>query len=164
MAHTVEAASLEDLDPLLECWLALVESQRAFGSHIEGESNRTVARQLLAEYVDAEMVAVARSKSGLLGFVMFYEETGTYEQSVRRGVVENVYVRPPARGEGVGTALLDHAETALEDRGVEVVSIAAMAENERAIEFYEARGYSPYRIVFERPLDEGESVNEPTTN
>jgi ribosomal protein S18 acetylase RimI-like enzyme len=163
MAHTVEAATLEDLDRLVECWLALVESQRTFGSHIESEPNRTVARQLLAEYVDAEMVAVARTASGLVGFVMFYEETGTYEQSVRRGVIENVYVRPTARGEGVGSALLDHAEAALADRGVDVVSIAAMAENDRAIGFYEDRGYSPHRIVFERHLAEGESVNEPAT-
>jgi ribosomal protein S18 acetylase RimI-like enzyme len=164
MAPSVEAATLDDLDALVEAWLALVESQRGFGSHIESESNRAVARQLLAEYVDAEMVAVARDESGLAGFVMFYEETGTYEQSVRRGVVENVYVRPAARGDGIGTALLDYAEAALAERGVEVVSIAAMAENDRAIELYEQRGYSPHRIVFERPLAEGESVNEPEAN
>ena len=164
MAITVETATLDDLDALVEAWLALVESQRTYGSHIESEPNRAVARQLLAEYVDAEMVAVARDESGLVGFVMFYEETGTYEQSVRRGVVENVYVRPAARGNGIGSRLLDHAEAALAERGVAVVSIAAMAENDRAVDFYEQHGYSPHRIVFERTLAEGESVNEPGAN
>ncbi|MFW6383996.1 MAG: GNAT family N-acetyltransferase [Halodesulfurarchaeum sp.] len=160
MDATVNTATMADLDALVESWIALVESQRAFGSHIAGESNRTVARHLLAEYVDAGMVAVARAEAELQGFVMFYEETGTYEQTVRRGVVENIYVRPEGRGAGIGSALLDHAEAALADRGIEVVSIAAMAENDSAIDLYEGRKYSPYRIVFERPLDEGESVNE----
>jgi len=157
----VSAAEQRDLDAVLDAWVALVESQRTYGSHIEGEANREAARRLLSEYIQADMLAVARSErehpdGPINGFVMFYQEDGMYEQTVLRGVIENVYVKPSVRGDGVGTALLDYAERELKERDVEVVGIAAMAENNAVIDWYESRGYDPHRIIMERSLD-GES-------
>lgn len=157
----VSPAEQRDLDTVLDCWVDLVESQRKYGSHIESETNREAARKLLSEYVQADMLAVARSEGEqpdgpILGFVMYYQEDGMYEQAVVRGVIENVYVLPAVRGDGIGSVLLDYAEQQLAQRGVEVVGIAAMAENEDVIDWYESRGYDPHRIIMERPLG-GES-------
>ena len=152
----IDGAEQADVDGVLEHWIALVEGQRKYGSHIEGASNRHAARKLLAEYAQADMLAVARSDTlngEILGFVMYYQEEGLYEQSVTRGVIENVYVAPTVRDEGVGSALLAHAEQELESAGVDVVSITAMADNDEAIDWYRDRGYEPHRVVMERPLD-----------
>lgn len=156
---TVEPATPADLDAVLECWVALVESQRAHGSHIEGEPNRSVGRDLLGQYIAGDMLSVARPAGGspggpILGFVMFYRDQGLFEESVVRGTIENVYVVPETRGEGVGALLLDHAEAALAERGVETVSLSAMAENERARDWYRERGYQPHRVTFERSLED----------
>ncbi|MFB6086514.1 MAG: GNAT family N-acetyltransferase [Halodesulfurarchaeum sp.] len=155
MEFEIVEAEPADIPDVLDCWVDLVEGQRAYGSHIEGAKNRAVARDLLGQYAAGNMLDIARSREGeeLLGFVMYYREEGVYEQSVIRGVIENVYVKPQARGHGVGSALLSRAETELESRGAAVVAISAMAENETAIEWYRERGYTPQRVVLERPLE-----------
>lgn len=158
MEYDIAAAESDDLDAVLDCWIDLVEGQRAYGSHIEAEPNKTVARDLLGQYITGNMLAVARpagasAGESVLGFVMFYREEGVYEQTVTRGIIENVYVASAARGEGIGSALLSYAEAELENRDVDVVGIAAMAENQSAIDWYRDRGYEPHRIVFERDLD-----------
>ena len=159
MSFRVVPAETADLAAVVDCWIALVDGQRAYGSHLEAESNRSVARDLLGQYITGDMLAVARSSEAtpggaILGFVMFYREHGVYEQSRERGVIENVYVDQGARGNGVGSTLLDYAEAELAKRGAEVVGLSAMAENSTTIEWYEDRGYEPHRIVFERVVDD----------
>jgi ribosomal protein S18 acetylase RimI-like enzyme len=158
MDYVIAAANSEDLDEVLECWIELVEGQREYGSHIEAESNRTIARDLLGQYITGDMLAVARPRGeneggDLLGFVMYYRENGVYTQTVTRGVIENVYVKSTVRGSGIGSALLSHAESELEDRGVDVVGLSAMTENQSAIDWYRDLGYEPHRLVLERDLD-----------
>lgn len=92
----------------------------------------------------------------LVGFVMFDLEAGAYVQDVSRGVVRNLYVRPERRGDGIGEALLTTAEAALNDAGADVVTLEAMATNERAHSFYSDLGYTPHRIEFEKRLGETE--------
>lgn len=158
MDFEIVDAESADLDDILECWVALVEGQREYGSHIEAEPNRTVARNLLAQYIAGDMLSVARQTGTpdeeILGFVMYYREEGVYEQSVERGVIENIYVVPRARDNGIGSALLSEAESALTNRDVEVVAIAAMAENESAIEWYRSLGYESHRLIMERSLED----------
>lgn len=97
---------------------------------------------------------------GVLGFVMFGLETGGYEQDVTRGVVHNLYVRPPHRDRGVGSALLDAAESALAERGADVVSLEAMLANQAAVRFYRRNGYRCHRVELEKDLDDGDGSDE----
>ena len=164
----VEPAAIDDLDALVALWVDLVESQEDFGSHILGSENRSKGRDVLAQYISGDMVAVARPEGDsngpdrppLLGFVMFHMEEGLYDQRVSRGIVENLYVVPAARESGVGSALMDHAESALQDRGAEVVGLSVMAANETGREFYEMRGYEEHRVVYERELSDAKSSEE----
>ncbi len=161
MTGAVRPAESADLDAVLECWLALIESQRTHGSHLEAAANRSIARDLLGQYIVGDMLAVAGPAGSapggpIRGFVTFYREHGVYEQDRPRGVIENIYVDPDWRGEGIGSALLDYAESALADRDATVLTLSAMAANDQAIAWYEDHGYTPHRIEFERTLD-GES-------
>ncbi|MFW6458707.1 MAG: GNAT family N-acetyltransferase [Halodesulfurarchaeum sp.] len=151
---SVELAAKSDLEAVLDCWVHLLEGQRSCGAHIESEANRPVAGDLLNQYALGGRLAVARDDGGsIVGFVMFYREEGVFEQSVTRGIIENLFVVEARRGEGIGAALLAFAERRLADRGVDVVALSAMAENEPARSFYRAQGYTPHRVEFERRLD-----------
>lgn len=158
----VELATTDDLDDLVTHWSALVASQREFGSHIRAEGNHTAARDVLGQHIAADRVAVARPLPGFddrmrtdqtLGFVTFYIETGLYEQTETRGIVENIYVIPDARGRGVGSALLKDAEDRLIERGAEVGALSVLAANQNGQDFYRAHGYEPHRITVEREFD-----------
>ncbi|MBP2250697.1 ribosomal protein S18 acetylase RimI-like enzyme [Halarchaeum solikamskense] len=149
----IEAGTMDDLETLVDLWVALVADQRAHGTHLLAVENRTTARDVLSQYVATDRVLVARrTEAGTpVGFVMFHPESGLYEEDVSRGVVDNVYVDPAHRDRGIGSALLDAAEATLRDAGVDVLSIAVMADNERARALYEDRGYRPQRCVLEKP-------------
>ena len=149
----VDAATTDDLDSLSNMWVELIRSQRQYGTHLLAGANRAAAREFLARYVAADQVQVARASSAVIGFVMYHVATGVYDQDTTRGVVDNVYVRPAHQGRGVGSRLLDAAEAALAEAGVETLAISVLAANEGARRLYERRGYRPHRIELERAVE-----------
>ena len=52
-----------------------------------------------------------------------------------------LYVDPPAQGAGVGTLLLDHAESSMREAGTSEAVLWVYAENEPGRAFYEHRGW-----------------------
>ena len=167
---------------VVELWLALAADQRRHGAHIRADANRGPAAESLGRAATEGRLLVARetdkesprdtdragpgdgdgtdtgtgtevATGAIVGFVSFRIETGVYERDVTRGLVENIYVVPESRGEGVGTALLAAAERRLADRGATRVTLEALAANDRARSFYRTRGYEPHRVAFEKPLD-----------
>jgi ribosomal protein S18 acetylase RimI-like enzyme len=61
----------------------------------------------------------------------------------RVGELELLYVRPEARGRGVGAELVRHAARWLADQDVEVVELTVLASNRAALSAYERLGFTP---------------------
>lgn len=154
----VTQAELSDLDSLVDLWVELAEGQKAFGSHLFAEANRTPIRESVARHIAVDGIVVARDETttdggdDVVGFVMFEVEAGTYEQDVTRGTVSNLFVLPGRRDAGVGSRLLDAAERRLREMGVDVVALDVMAGNESARRFYRRHGYRPHRIELEKSI------------
>lgn len=158
---TVTAATSDDVAAVTDQWVGLAAEQREHGSHLLAAANREQARDLVAQYVHANNCAVAWRDDERVGFVMFHLETGFYETDADRGVVDNIYVRPGARDEGVGSALLDYAEDALRESGADVLAVEALWANEDARRLYERRGYDPHRVTLERPVESDTHSKDP---
>jgi ribosomal protein S18 acetylase RimI-like enzyme len=150
---TVEPAAPGDADAVATLWVALAQDQRRHGSRLLAETNRAAVRASIARHAADGGVAVARDGDDVAGFVRFDVDHGPLSQSVKRGIVRDLYVVSGRRGEGIGSRLLDHAEATLRDRGVDVVAVEAVAGNDDAVRFYERRGYRPHRIEFEREVE-----------
>jgi putative acetyltransferase len=98
-------------------------------------------------------VVTAREDSAVVGFVGL---------DLDRGVLETLYVSPAAGGDGVGAALLEHAEGVARrhdhDRLVAAASI-------NAVGFYERHGYEQEPDTYTRDMDghriEFQSVEKP---
>lgn len=143
-----------DIETVVELWLGLVESQQQYGTHLKAEANKRRAQQALARYAASDRLLVAKNQPDErpIGFVMFRVERQNYAVAVVRGVIENLYVAQEHRGAGIGSALIEHAESALAERGVEVIGVEAMAANEHVHELYRRHGYEPHRVVFEKSI------------
>jgi ribosomal protein S18 acetylase RimI-like enzyme len=153
VAVTVEPATPGDADAVADLWVALVESQHPHGTHLRGAPNRAVAREFLAASAADDALYVARD-GGLVGFVQVHVADGAFDTDAVRGVVDNLFVVPGRRDEGVGSRLLDAAEDALARKGAGVVSVEAMADNDAARRLYESRGYRSHRVEYERPAND----------
>lgn len=149
----ITTASPDLAERLTDMWVSLARDQRAYGSHLLGPENRAAIRETIVQRLVTDTLLVARQDGDVVGFIMFTVESGRYEQDVTTGLVENLYVEPPARREGVGTALLEAAEQRLAAGGATVVQLEAMADNDAARQFYAARGYQPHRVELEKSTE-----------
>jgi len=143
----------QEVAHLADLWVVLARGQQAFGTHLAPEANRTAIQESLAKSLAADQVLVARTAGDIVGFVTFDIEHVRYEQDVTRGIVQNLYVDPERRRDGIGSALLSAAEERLWGHGVDVVALEAMADNEAARQFYRDRGYVTHRVELEKELD-----------
>jgi ribosomal protein S18 acetylase RimI-like enzyme len=149
----ITTPSTELTDRLTDMWVELARGQQQHGSHLLGPENRTVIRETVIQRIVAEKLFVARLEDALVGFIMFTVEHGRYEQDVTPGLIENLYVVPTARREGVGSALLTAAEERLVEEGATVVQLESMARNDAARQFYAAHGYTPHRLELEKSTE-----------
>lgn len=148
----IEPAAETDLEAVTDMWVQLAREQRGHGSHVLPAENRPTIRETLAAHRVGDGLLVARLEDDLVGFASFAVERGTFDLDVSRGLLSNLYVVPSRRGEGIGTALLEAVEDALADRGVEVLTLEAMADNEAARRFYRRNGYDVHRVSMARTL------------
>ncbi|MFB6074049.1 MAG: GNAT family N-acetyltransferase [Haloarculaceae archaeon] len=150
----IDDATTTDADTVADLWVRLADEQQAHDAHLLADANRGVVREAAVRHAVAGGLLVARDGDrGVVGFVMFEVESGRYEQAVARGLVRNLYVCPEYRNDGLGSDLLTAAEARLVDRGVDVVGLEAMAENEAARRFYRRHGYEPHRVALEKPIE-----------
>jgi ribosomal protein S18 acetylase RimI-like enzyme len=102
----------------------------------------------------AGLVVVADRDGAVVGFAMAHQELDGLQRDVALGVIDAMYVRPDARGRGLGRALLEAAEAALARRGADHVALEVLTANTRAHRFYAAAGYTERRRTLEKPLDQ----------
>ena len=67
-----------------------------------------------------------------------------------RGEVNSLGVLKSHRRRGIGRALMEHAERWLRDRGAVVIELDTLERSPESVPFYEAIGYRPRSIIFER--------------
>jgi len=144
---------MDDVDTIVDLWVQLAAGQRAHGSHLFGDRNRTAVRETVVQRVVAENVLIARTDRRTVGFVMVTIDSGRYEQDKTRGIIENIFVEHAHRNQGIGSKLLASAEKQLQRAGADVLALEAMADNEAARQFYRAHGYHPHRIELEKPTE-----------
>jgi ribosomal protein S18 acetylase RimI-like enzyme len=149
----IELASVAQAETVTDLWVDLAEEQTQHDSHVLAERNRSSVADELARHAVTDRLVVATDDGAVVGFVMFTLDRGSYEMEVTQGVVENLYVVPERRDEGIGGELLTTAEARLDDLGADTVRLEAMADNLAARRFYRRHGYDSHRVQLEKPLE-----------
>ena len=139
MNVSFDAATPADVPVLLSLIGELAEFERLAHELVVTEAS--LASALFGERPAVEAV-LARVGGEVAGFALYFHNFSTF--SGRRGLyLEDLYVRPAYRGEGVGKGLLIHVAELAAARGCGRMEWAVLNWNRRAVGFYESLGARP---------------------
>ena len=129
-------ATRADVGVILELIHALAEYEKL--AHICVATEETLAATLFGAYPSAE-VLLARMGGKTVGFALFFQNYSTFLS--KPGLyLEDLFVRPEARGSGVGKALLLKLASIAAERGYGRMEWSVLDWNELAIGFYKKLG------------------------
>jgi GNAT superfamily N-acetyltransferase len=132
----VRPAERGDVPVLLELFGELAEYERL--THELRATEQGLAAALFGERPPAEAL-IAERDGDVLGYALFFPTFSSFLTST--GVwLEDLFVRPSHRGEGVGRALLSAVAASVRERGGERLEWAALDWNELALGFYRRMG------------------------
>lgn len=135
----IRAATPEDVPLVLSLIRELAVYERL--SHEVVATEEVLGESLFGERRAAEVV-LARVGGEPAGFALFFHNFSTFLG--RPGLyLEDLYVRPEFRGEGVGRALLVRLARLARERGCGRLEWWVLDWNEPAIRFYERLGAVP---------------------
>jgi ribosomal protein S18 acetylase RimI-like enzyme len=152
---SVGADRLSELEPL---WRSLHQHHRSVADlpvladdDLSWQRRRDGYRALL-ERGDA-FVLLATAGEAPVGYAVVKIRPGdddTWPVGAHLAELISLAVAPDARGQGLGTALMDAVDAELERRGVHDLEVAVMAGNDRALRFYERRGLRAGELLLYR--------------
>jgi GNAT superfamily N-acetyltransferase len=150
----VRAAEPRDVAALLELFAELAEYEHL--THELRATERGLEAALFGQSPVAEALIAERDAgsgaSEILGYALFFPTFSSFLTST--GVwLEDLFVRPSHRGEGVGRALLSAVAARARERGGERLEWAALDWNELALGFYRGIGASTMREWITHRLD-----------
>ncbi|MGH6813114.1 MAG: GNAT family N-acetyltransferase [Methylocella sp.] len=120
---------------------ALSEAPEAFGSTFEIEVARPVAA--FADRLTTSIVFGAYVGGHIVGMISFRQEVG--QKNCHKGFVWGMYVRPDARRQGVGTALIEALLQSTREI-VEHLTLRVAQGNVAAIALYRNFGFQVYGV------------------
>jgi GNAT superfamily N-acetyltransferase len=147
--HLIQPARLDDIPTLIEL-MAEFYAESAFPLPVENA--RAAFTTLLGD---------PRLGAAWIGWTDDGEPTGhvvltvcfSMEFGGLRGFIDDLFVRPSARGQGVAAALLDAVVTECAARGVRALNVEVGPDNDTAQRVYARSGLTDSgHLLFTRPL------------
>jgi GNAT superfamily N-acetyltransferase len=136
---SIRKAQSGDLGAILSLIRELAEYERAPNDVVATEEG---LRTVLFGAKPAAEVVLAFEENLPVGFAVYFHNFSTWLG--RPGLyLEDLFVRPAARGKGYGRALLVHLAQVAVERGCGRLELAVLDWNEPAIEFYRKLGAKP---------------------
>lgn len=156
MAYTIRFAAEADLPALIPLFSAYLNALGEMG--LRYTPRYEAVGELLEGRVKSRrtLLAVAEEEGALLGFVCAGTRRvgGEYlcEEQGAVGYVDDLYVRPESRGQGIASALADRAEAWMAESGVGAVELHVLLENPTAAAFWRSRGMEPVSALCYKKL------------
>ncbi len=132
----IEKANEKHLPLILSFIRELAEYERL--SHEVVATEKSLRDTLFGERAAAEVI-IAYYENEAIGFALFFHNYSTFLS--RRGLyLEDLYVKPEARGKGIGRALLVYLARLARERNCGRFEWSVLDWNEPAINFYKSLG------------------------
>lgn len=124
-----------------------------FKTASEIEQEKSIARYL----DDPEcMVYVAEKTNALVGFITghFCELVSTVSKPIMMATIDELYVEPEHRREGVAEQLMQRLEQELKDYGVKELFVEVWHFNQSALNFYHKQNLQEHIHYLRKPIKE----------
>jgi GNAT superfamily N-acetyltransferase len=129
----VTPGEYEELQPLIVAYQRFYEVEE-----IDPDRNRAFFRRFLAPSEDG-MLLGARAGGPLLGYACLYWHFSSL-RAAETVLMNDLYVEEPARGRGVGRALIEATADVARERGASHVEWATEPDNHTAQRLYDSTG------------------------
>ena len=138
---TIRKATPDDAETLQDLILELAAYEQLLD---EAEPSVDLLREHLSEEALTGCEAlIAETDSGTaVGFALFFHNYSTFLTNAGL-YLEDLFVKPTYRGEGIGVALFRRLAEIAQDRGCRRMDWAVLDWNTEAIEFYDDLGAEP---------------------
>jgi len=135
---SIRKATPDDAKTLVDLILELAAYEKLLD---EAEPSVDLLREHLSEeaLIGCEAVLAETDRDTAVGFALFYHTYSTYQTNASL-YLEDLFVRPTYRGEGIGHALFQRVARVAEERGCRRLDWAVLDWNEEALDFYRDRG------------------------
>ncbi|MGP9797189.1 GNAT family N-acetyltransferase [Halomonas sp. 86] len=150
--NNVRAAVLDDLDALS----VLLDDYRQF---YQQQSDLKGARYFLNQRFglgDSFILVSEEAQGTISGFVQLFPGLSTVGMNAR-WTLNDLYVLPEYRRQGVGRALMSAAADLAQDHGVARLVLMTQVENKRAQHLYESLGWQRNTAFYSYLLDVNEA-------
>ena len=128
--------TLEDVSELHAMAVELAEFEKI--THLVKSTPADLEKAIFVENILEGLVVDCPSGDGLAGFAIFYRNFSSF--TGKTGLwLEDLYVRPQFRGNGLGKALLDCFLAIAQEKGCGRAEWSVLDWNTSAIEFYRSR-------------------------
>lgn len=132
MNPNIRKAAVEDADAIYELGKSVAEF------NVSDETVTFWPKELLENAVQSDDVLVfVAEEETIVGLII-----ANYNHSLKKAIIENIYVMPAMRGKGVGDKLLKQMLAALSEKGCEYIVTLVPPTAPSAIELYQRAGFS----------------------
>lgn len=137
MAQGIEVGPVQEEE--FETLLPLIAAYQRFYEvdEIDDERNRFFFRRFLASSDDGELLAARDESGAILGYACLYWHFSSL-QAVETVLMNDLFVAPNARGQGVGRALIEASREVARARGAGWLEWATAPDNHTAQRLYDS--------------------------
>ncbi len=149
---SIRKATPDDAKTLIDLILELAAFEKLLD---EAEPSVELLEEHLAEeaLTGCEALLAETERDTAVGFALFFHNYSTFQTNAGL-YVEDLFVRPTYRGEGIGFALFRRLAQIAETRGCRRIDLAVLDWNTEAVDFYEELGAEPLDDWTTMRLDE----------
>jgi len=124
--------------------------QLARGEGQESPVSQAYVLKYLA--VDGNGILLAEKDGQILGLISYSIRPNLYHAAASC-LIEELFVRQDARGQGIGGLLIAEVIKRSHESGAAEISVSTMPDNERVIAFYKKLGFVDQALFLEKHLD-----------
>jgi ribosomal protein S18 acetylase RimI-like enzyme len=157
----IRAAQLSHLEQLNDLMFKLHDEHHQQSPQLFKSAEEIEQEKSIACYLDNPdcLVYVAYQQDNIVGFITghFCELSSTVSQPVMMGSVDELYVVPAVRKQGIAAALLTKLEKTFIDYGVKQMFVEVWHFNQTAVELYKNQGFGHHIHWLRKPVGQGNS-------